>query len=1052
MPSGNLLFLPVLMTVLFANQSSASAQMRDRAVLSLTFDELASESMIAADSGKGGKIADAAALSGSATRIPSAFVTGSNGYSLLLDTARKQQIVIANSEDISRSDAVTVSGLFASLHPLDDPAVHGLFAKRKFGGGDVSNFGINFQPSLDNFQVYVNDGTGFKVAHYSVKAVLGFGRRVHLSLSLDQGDAPGADADADADDIRVRLFVNGAPATPSKSSGGLVEGSAAWLQDASLASCVNDAPMTIGSSFPDGELMRMICDEIHVFSQALSDEESKALFAEVTGTSAAEITAEQGNTADAKLPPPQLVRFSSHSAEVGKTTRMTVVGSNLAGARLHSDVQGLVANVADGGNATQAIFDVTVDASVTPGRYLVRCVTSGGVSNPLVISVDHVPTHPDGTFVESSPATSFPVSASGLISGAEQKRLWFRGNAGQKLVTEVEARRIGSKLDSVVEIRSQEGTPLAIQWQQAGLRGDARASIVLPADGLYFAEVHDLQFRAPGASPWRLLLGDLPPSALAFPPTIAVTDTALRTVGAEAVSETVSVTRAAGQLAIQSGNSLLALPSLRTETGTHVVEPLEGTFPAAPVDATFTASPFPALLVSGRISLPKESDAILLTVTPGQSLHFSVAARALSSPLRAHLTLFNGDALVAQNDGESGASDPLFTFTVPEGVTQLRVQVRDINHNGSPASTYRLMVARADRQAFLLSTSDGALRLPINGSVPLRLSLTRQSASFKYTGSVKLSVKGLPGITIVPDTIPASDQNQQVLVMVTRSASVEASAIAAGQGITIEAKAEGPEPVFSTSAMVEADAIPTNSLTLPDTTIVAGPADAVNATILLDSAPPVLFRGLTSTIAVRVIPLNEQVAPYVRFEMISTEPVRREDPNKPDSPLKPLVALDEFQFGLVSQAVFPLTVRVPVDTPSSTINCVLSGDFVSQPLAAASGSKSWTAPMLLAVDDAVTLSVPVEPVNGAKAATVNVTGTVHRHPLFSEAVTVVLDGLPQGYSATPIMLPADQSAYTLAVAVPEAATAGEVPNLTLRAQHSSGATISKPVPIKLIIQ
>jgi len=1052
MPSGLRMLVSFCCAIFFVHSQIALAQVRDRAVVSLTFDDLAESPATAVDGGKAGKVGDAVSLTSTPSRIPSAFVSGSPGYSLLLDPARQQQIVIPNSEDVSRPDAVTISGLFASLHPLNDGTFRGLFAKRKSGTGDITNYGINFQPSTDNFQVYVNDGAAYKVANFSVKGVLGFRRRVHLTVSLDNADAPGADADADVDDVRVRLFVNGAAAVPTQATGGFIEGTVGWLQDVSLAKCVSDTPLTIGSSFTNGEMMRLLCDEVHVFAQALSDEDVKALFAEVAGASAAEISAETGGTVDASQMQPQISLIAPHSAEVGKTTRMVVTGQNLVGAQLHTDIKGLTAVVADGGNAGQALFDVAVDLTAVSGRYLARCVTPAGVSNPMIISVDRVATKPDGTFTEASPATTFPVAASGLISGAEQKRVWFKGTAGQKLVAEIEARRIGSKLDPVVEIRSQTGTPLAIQWQQPDLTGDARTSIVLPADGLYFAEVHDLQFRAPGGSSWRLLLGDLPPSSLAFPSTVAAAGTAVRFVGTDAVSEAVSVKANLGQVAIESGSTLLPLPSLRTEAGTQVIEPLEGTFPEAAVDATFIASPFPALLISGRIATPKEKDTVLLTVTPGQTLHFAAAARQLSSPLRAHLTLLNGDAVVAQNDGDSGAADPSLSFTVPEAVTQLKVQIRDLNNKGSVASLYRLLVARADRQAFVLTTRDGALRLPVNGSVPLRLSVVRQSPSFKYSGPIRLAVKGVTGVSIVPETIPASDQNQDVLVMVTRSASANATAIAAGQAITLEAKAEGAEPVFATTALIEVDGLPANSLTLPDTALIAGPAEAVPATILLNAVPPVLFRGISTTVSVRVIPLFEQVAPYVRFEMITTEPARREDPNKPDSPLKPLVGLEEFQFGPVAQGVFPLTIRVPSDTPSSTIDTVISADFVAQPLAPASGPKSWTAPMVLFVDDAVTVTASAEPLKAMKATTVNFTGSIRRHPLFTEPVTIMLDGLPQGYTATPATVAADQTTFSVAVMIPEAAAVGEVPNLTLRAQFATGATISKPAAVKLLIE
>jgi hypothetical protein len=77
---------------------------------------------------------------------------------------------------------------------------------------------------------------------------------------------------------------------------------------------------------------------------------------------------------------------------------------------------------------------------------------------------------------------------------------------------------------------------------------------------------------------------------------------------------------------------------------------------------------------------------------------------------------------------------------------------------------------------------------------------------------------------------------------------------------------------------------------------------------------------------------------------------------------------------------------------------------------------------------------------------------VKRHPLFTEPVTISIDGLPQGYTATPAVVLADQSTFSVAVMIPEAAAVGEVPNLTLKIQHASGAVISNPVAVKLIVE
>lgn len=313
----------------------------------------------------------------------------------------------------------------------------------------------------------------------------------------------------------------------------------------------------------------------------------------------------------------------------------------------------------------------------------------------------------------------------GVIAGTEQKQLWFHGTANQKIVAEIEARCVGSQLDPVVEIRSAEGTPLDLQWQQSELQGDARASVTLPADGLYVAQVHDLQFKAAGGSIFCLIVGDLPPSSIAYPATLTSAETSVRNAQSECrFFDAVTIRQTDGSAAIQSGSSILPLPApLRTLNGVVVAEPLEGTFPETAIDATFTASPFPPLFVSGRIAAPGEKDNILLTVTPGQSLYFQLVRTHHCSPPRGHLAVFNGDALLAQNDGNSGADDPAISVTVPEAVTQLKIRIRDINEKGSQASAYQLHVARADRPAFTLSTGEESIQLPLNGSVPVRLSV-----------------------------------------------------------------------------------------------------------------------------------------------------------------------------------------------------------------------------------------------------------------------------------------------------------------------------------------
>lgn len=1034
--------------------AAAVAEVRDRASLRLTFDEQkpGSVNTVPVDTAKAGKVVDAVALPQGGSGVASVFVSGSPGGAILLEASRRQVVSVASSEDLVRPDVVTVSGFFASLHPVTDTAFHGLFAKRQSGDNGKANYGVNYQPSGDLLQVYVNDGTGFKVATWRAQETIGSRRRVHLTAVYSNGDAPGADADADTDDVRVQLFVNGAPAVPLSVNVGVIDGSSAWLQDVTLDRCVSDAPLTIGGSFPDGELTELICDEFHVFPEAISEPDASAHFLEVAAAAAPEILQEQSVADTAAQAIPEIAALSQYGLTVGRTNLLAISGRNLAGAALRIGNAGIVVRPLENSADSAARFEVDVPANAVPGRYLVRALTAAGASRPLVISLDALPQHVESTFSDTTPATELPVAVSGVISGAEQKRVYFNGRAGQRIVAEVESRRLGSGLDPVVEIKLQNGTPTAIQGRQPDLAGDARAEVLLPSDGVYMAEVHDLQYQAPAGSAWRLLLGDLPASSLAFPPVVSGASFAVRTVGLRGISEPVTLKPSGNRLIVESGSSLLPIPALRPQTGLEVTEPLEGTFDATPIAAVFTAAPLAPVTVTGRIAADGEVDQVLLTVTPGQALHFSVAARSLSSPLRAAMQVFQGDAQVTASDGDSGATDPALDYTVPEGVTQLQVRIRDFTGRGSPASVYRLQVSRKDRPGFQLRTRTQTLQIPANGSAPLPVTVIRQAPAFRYTGTVRLQVAGISGVTVSPQVIPASDQNQEVLLVVTRSAAVDHAAPIESQSLTIEGRSEGLESNVAAAMEVQLDAISTDLLTFRDDVIEIGRSQAIPATVLLDGVPPVLLRGITTTLPVRILPFSDHPAPWARLELMTTEKLRLLDEKNPAAGYRPAIAAPQYQVFMGTATLFPLQVVVPSDVMEPVVHAVIGVSFVPQPLAGATDSRAWTAPIRLIVDNAVTITPPGEPLKATRAATATVSGTLRRHAQFSDPVSVVLEGLPQGYSAMPCHVTSDQSAFSVTVSIPEQAASGAVPGLALRCQHASGNAISPPAPLSLTIE
>ncbi|MFN8708510.1 MAG: hypothetical protein ACK50J_17680 [Planctomyces sp.] len=1047
-----------LLAAEFLSIRPLSAAVQERATLVLNFDGTGTGSAAAVpvDSAATGAVADVVTIPAGATRIPDPFRASTHtsagksiGSSILLDPTSLQFVSIASSADLSRGDAVTVAGLFVNLHGPDDNAFRGLFAKRLPDGTVTTNYGINYNPATDALQVYVNDAAGYKVVTYSQKNTLSYRRRVHLAASFGMGDAPGADADTDADDVRIQLFINGVAAVPQSAS--VVDNTVAWLSDVSLAKCVSETPLTVGASFAGGELSRLIVDHLTLFPEVISESDAATLFQEVLGEAAAGISSELPTPAVASASGPSIRSLSQYGLTAGTSQKLIVTGSGLAGARLRLPAAELSVAAVEGSTAEQAVFELNVPANVVPGRYALRVSTSAGVSAPGVISIDSLRQSLETQWSESAPATEFPLAVSGSIAGTEQKRVYFQGKAGQKISAEVEARRIGSGLDPVVEIRSANNSPLAIQWQQSELAGDARATTTLPTDGVYFVEIHDLQFQAPAGSFWRLLLGDLPPASAVFPPVLSASTTAVRSVSGAGIAEPVTIRPNGSRLVLESGSALLPLGAMVTQSGVEVTEPAPGAFDPAPLDAAFVTAPFLPLSINGRISAAGESDQVLLNVTAGQALNFHLMTRRFSSPLRGELLIYNGDALVASSNGESGTKEATADYTVAEGVKQLRVQIRDFTGRGSDASIYRLQIARKDRPGFELQTKDRSVRLPANGSAPLRLKVVRQSPSFRYVGPLRLTVKGITGVTLVPEVISGSETDQEIIVVLTRSVAASTSVEDDAGMLEMEAQSQGLDPNISNRMTVSLSVPGQSTLTIADNTIAGSRAEAVPVTVLLAGTPPILFRGMSAAVPVRTLSVSESSAPFVRYLMTTTEPMRLKDPNNPAAGNKPTISAGAFQAGQISGDLFPLEVTVPTDTEASVIDAVIGAETVAHPAAVASGPPAWTAPIRFSIADAATVSAPPAPIKAARLATVSFSGKVKRHAQFSGDVSVVLEGLPAGYSMVAAHLQKDQSDYTVSLTVPENAPVGEVAGLLLRG-YSGGNPITPSVPVPVVVE
>ena len=158
-----------------------------------------------------------------------------------------------------------------------------------------------------------------------------------------------------------------------------------------------------------------------------------------------------------------------------------------------------------------------VDAFYDRGRPL-RSVSVRGrhqTSNTLPFAVDMLPEgkdqEPNNQLAEAQVVT-LPIIVNGRI---DQPGDWdvfrFEGHAGDRIIGEVWARRLGSPVDSLLKLLNAEGQELAAsddyEDRSAALsthHADSRISFALPANGAYYLRLGDTQRQGGAEHGYRL--------------------------------------------------------------------------------------------------------------------------------------------------------------------------------------------------------------------------------------------------------------------------------------------------------------------------------------------------------------------------------------------------------------------------------------------------------------------------------------------------------------------------------------------------------------------
>jgi hypothetical protein len=223
----------------------------------------------------------------------------------------------------------------------------------------------------------------------------------------------------------------------------------------------------------------------------------------------------------AKPPPPRVGAALPLSVTAGATARLTLRGDGLdLATEVHCQAPKGSAKLLKKGPApapsqvdaprlggTQVEIEVTLPADYPGKTVTVSVVTPGGESNPQPLLVERGPViaekEPNNGLREAMPL-KLPAEVAGVIAEQSDVDLFrIEGRAGDKVVVEVYASRVGSLLDPLLTFYNDHGVALASCFDPDG-SSDARLVFKLLRDGAYFVAVADANDLGGPNYPYRL--------------------------------------------------------------------------------------------------------------------------------------------------------------------------------------------------------------------------------------------------------------------------------------------------------------------------------------------------------------------------------------------------------------------------------------------------------------------------------------------------------------------------------------------------------------------
>jgi hypothetical protein len=444
---------------------------------------------------------------------------------------------------------------------------------------------------------------------------------------------------------------------------------------------------------------------------------------------------------------PELRELQPSGAQRGKTFALTLTGEALeSGAEIITTLPATISRLAPPKDLqkpdSELLFLVQLPDDAPVGLYPIRVHTENGLSNVLIFSVGDLPEvsekEPNNSIDQAQPIT-VPVTVNGSLTAADQDFYRLSVKAHERLVMEVEARRMASAIDPVIEVLDASGHRIAFNDDAPGLGVDARVDLIFPKTGNYYIVVHDSKYSDQERKFYRLKVGSYAYAEGIFP------------LGGQR-GQTADVTFFGGNLE----KPVKVHAKLDVLANQHILPiNIPGPKPIGSLPFQFQVGDFPEVLaqedgsvaelqpstvVNGRIGKPGQVDRFKLKVSPGQQWLLELDAASLgTSRLYGGLTVLNQQGKELPADDVAEGPDPKLAFKVPDKVREVTLAVRDLRNLGGPAFGYRL-VALPQASGFSLKVLTPYVNIPADGVAAIEVLAERNG----YDGPIQLGIPDLP--------------------------------------------------------------------------------------------------------------------------------------------------------------------------------------------------------------------------------------------------------------------------------------------------------------------